>query len=125
MKRSLLYVFSFLIAGIMLGSAIAADKVIVKMVAGDVVTVDAAVKILTIKGRKAEVVIATDERTTIKIDKEKKTLSDVKVGDKVTVKYAVIDGKNIARSIDIKTPKTEKKSVEPVKPAKPASKSGY
>src|SRR5271169_735619 len=72
MNRSFLYVFSFLIAGIMLGSAIAADKVIVKLVAGDVVTVDAAVKILTIKGRKAEVVIATDERTTIKIDKEKK-----------------------------------------------------
>ncbi len=125
MKRSFLYIFSFLVAVFIIGSAVAADKVIVKIVTGDVVTVDMTVKILTIKGRKAEVVISADDKTTVKIDKEKKTLSDVKVGDMATVKYAVIEGKNIARSIDIKPLKTEKKGTGPARPPKPESKSGY
>lgn len=125
MKRSFLYVFSFLIAVLMVGSAIAIDKVLIRQVTGDVVTIDTTIKTLTVKGKKAEVVIVADDKTIVKIDKEKKTLSDIKIGDKVTVKYAVIDGKYIARSIEIKPVKTEKKATEPAKPPKPASKSGY
>src|SRR5208283_3559266 len=125
MKKPLLYVICFLIAVIMIGSANAADKVIVRQIAGDVVTIDVAVKTLTVKGRKAEVVITADDKTTVKVNKEKKTLSDIKVGDKVTLKYAEVEGKKIARSIDIKTATTENKGTEPAKPAKSAPKSGY
>jgi|SRR5208337_1134789 len=125
MKKPLLYVICFLVAVFLIGSAIAADKVIVKQITGDVTTIDVAVKTLTIKGKKAEVVITADDKTTVKINKEKKTLSDIKVGDKVTLKYAEIEGKKIARSIEIKPAKAEKKGGEPAKPAKAAPKSGY
>ena len=125
MKKPLLYLICFIVAVFMIGSAIAADKVIVKQITGDVVTIDVAVKTLTVKGKKAEVVITADDKTTVKLNKEKKTLSDIKVGDKVTLKYAETDGKKIARSIEIKPEKTEKKGVESAKPAKSAPKSGY
>jgi len=116
MKKPLLFVICFFAAVLMTGSAIAADKVIVKQITGDVVTIDVAVKTLTVKGRKAEVVITADDKTTVKVNKEKKTLSDIKVGDKVTLKYAEVEGKKIARSIEIKTAKTGKKGAEPAKP---------
>lgn len=125
MKKPLLYLICFLVAVLMAGSAIAADKVIVKQITGDVVTIDVAVKTLTVKGKKAEVVITADDKTTVKMNKEKKTLSDIKVGDKVTLKYAEVEGKKIARSIEIKTATTENKGAEPAKPAKSAPKSGY
>jgi Cu/Ag efflux protein CusF len=125
MRKPLLYLICFLVAVFMIGSAIAADKVIVKQITGEVVTIDVAIKTLTVKGKKAEVVITADDKTTVKMNKEKKNLSDIKVGDKVTLKYAEVDGKKIARSIDIKTEKTEKKGVEPAKPANSAPKSGY
>ncbi len=125
MKRLFLYVVSFLIAVLMVGSAIAIDRILIRQVTGDIVTIDTTIKTLTVKGRKAEVVIVADDKTVVKMDREKKTLSDVKISDTVTVKYAVIDGKNIARSIDIKPTKTGKKGTDPAKPPKPASKSGY
>ncbi len=131
MKKPLLYIICFLASVLLIGSAVAADKVIVKQITGDVVTIDVAVKTLTVKGKKAEVVITADDKTTVKMNKEKKTLSDIKVGDKVTLKYAEIEGKKVARSIMIIPAKTEKKGGEPVKqadpakPAKSAPKSGY
>ncbi|MGO9016557.1 MAG: hypothetical protein ACLQF0_16465 [Dissulfurispiraceae bacterium] len=118
MKKPLLYIICFLVAFFIIGSAIAADKVIVKQITGDVVTIDVAIKTLTVKGKKAEVVITADDKTVVKMNKEKKTLSDIKVGDKVTLKYAEIEGKNIARYIKIKPAKTEKKGVEPAKQQK-------
>ena len=118
MKKPLLYLICFLVAFFMTGSAIAADKVIVRQIRGDVVTIDVAVKTLTVKGKKAEVVITADDKTTVKMNKEKKSLSDIKVGDKVTLKYAEIEGKKIARTIEIKTVKAEKKGVEPAKQQK-------
>ncbi len=118
MKKPLFYLICFLVAVLMTGSAIAADKVIVKQITGDVVTIDVAVKTLTVKSKEAEVVIIADDKTTVKMNKEKKTLSDIKVGDKVWLKYAEIEGKKIARSIVIKPAKTGKKGVEPAKQAK-------
>jgi hypothetical protein len=128
MKRPLLFIICFLVAVFIIGSAVAAEKVKVKLITGEVVTVDVTVKTLTVKGKKAEVVIIGDDKTIVKMDKEKKTLSDINVGDRVTVKYAQTEGKNIARTIEIKTAKAEKKGAEPAKqaePAKPAPKSSY
>jgi Cu/Ag efflux protein CusF len=93
----------------------------VKQITGEVTAVDAAAKSVTVKGKKAEVVISADE----------KMLADVKVGDKVVAKYAEQDGKNVAKSIKKAAAKAEKKpaaapapekKAEPAKPAEAPKK---
>ena len=119
MKKAVSMIIAILFAVSVCGAALAAAKVKVKQITGDVAAVDAAAKSLTVKGRSAEVVVSADDKTTVKMDKEKKSLSDVKVGDRVTVKYSESDGKNIARNIEIKPAKA-------AAPAKPApAKPGY
>ena len=104
-----------------------------KQVTGEVAAVDAAAKTLTVKGKKGEVALSADEKAAAK-------LADVKVGDKVTVKYKEMDGKNVATSIVTKTsaapaakkeaaPAPAKKEMAPAapkaeekKPAAPAEK---
>ena len=49
-----------------------------------------------------EAVIKIDDTTKITKQNEKQTLSDLKVGDMVVVKYIKADGKNVAKSIAIK-----------------------
>jgi hypothetical protein len=48
------------------------EKVKVKQITGEVAAVDAAAKTLTVKSKKVELAITTDEKTEVKIDKEKK-----------------------------------------------------
>jgi Cu/Ag efflux protein CusF len=93
-------------------------------VTGEVTAVDAAAKTVTLKAKKGEVVISVVEKTSIKEGKEKKSLADVKAGDKVTVRYTEADGKMTAKSIAIKgavvkheKKKTEKKMEEKAAPA--------
>jgi ribosomal protein S1 len=96
----------------------------VMSVTGDVVAVDAKAMTLTVKGKKGDVALSTNDKTTVKMGKEKKALADVKVGDKVKVKYTEVDGKNIAKSIAIKpavTAAPAEKKAEPVT-KKPAEK---
>ena len=91
----------------------------VKHLTGEVVAVDAKAKTLTVKGKKADVALSVDDKAAAK-------LADVKVGDKVTVKYKETDGKNVATSIVAKKAKAEKKvekkEAAPAAPAKPAEK---
>ena len=74
----------------------------VKRISGEVVTVDAKAGTLTVKSKKQEVSLSTDNKTVVKKGKEKKTLADVMAGDKVIVKYTEVDGKNVAKSIAVK-----------------------
>jgi ribosomal protein S1 len=87
----------------------------VKQVSGEVAAVDAAAKTLTVKGKKGEVALTADDKAAAK-------LADVKVGDKVTVKYKEMDGKNVATSIAAKkaAKKAEKKEAAPMKEEKKA-----
>lgn len=95
----------------------------VKQVTGEVTAVDAAAKTLTVKGKAGDVALTADDKTTVKVGKEKKTLADVKVGDKATVRYAEMDGKNVAKSIIIKAAPAEKKEAAPkAEEKKPAGK---
>ena len=98
----------------------AVHKSATKHVTGKVVAVDAAAMTLTVKGKKGEVALSADEKTAVKMGKEKKALADVKSGDKVKAKYTVKDGKNMAKSIELMAApaKKEKKPAEP-KPAEP------
>jgi Cu/Ag efflux protein CusF len=123
---ALIFVLAFTVA------SFAAAKV--HSVTGEVTAVDAAAKTVTLKAKKGEVVISVVEKTSIKEGKEKKSLADVKAGDKVTVKYTEADGKMTAKSIAIKGAmmKHEKKMEEkaapapaPAAPAKKAPAAGY
>jgi tol-pal system protein YbgF len=78
----------------------------VKQVTGEVKIIDIIDRTITIvkkiKGNIVEIVITVDDKTKITLAKEKRTLEDVKVGDKVTIKYTEDDGKNVAKSIIVK-----------------------
>jgi hypothetical protein len=91
-----------------------APKAKVKQVTGEVTAVDVATKTIKVKGKKAEIALTADE----------KMLADVKVGDKVVVKYTEEEGKNIAKSIKKSAPKAkmEEKKAKPAKPAEPEKK---
>jgi len=74
----------------------------VKRISGEVVAVDATAGTLTVKSKKQEVSLSTDNNTVVKKGKETKALADVVAGDKVIVKYKEVGGKNVAKSIAIK-----------------------
>ncbi|MDP2754852.1 MAG: hypothetical protein Q8P40_10760 [Nitrospirota bacterium] len=96
----------------------------VKQLTGEVKAVDTKAMTITVtkkmKDKVVETVVTVDDKTNITCDKEKKALADVKVGDKVTVKYSEADGKNVAKSVAIKT--EEKKMEKKAEPAKPTEK---
>ncbi|HXX53499.1 MAG TPA: hypothetical protein VEI28_02905 [Thermodesulfovibrionales bacterium] len=101
----------------------------VKQITGEVAAVDAKANTLTVKGKKGDVMISADDKTAVKMGKEKKSLADVKMGDKVTVKYAEMDGKNVAKSIMVSAAPAKKEmkkeaapAAAPAAPAAPAEK---
>lgn len=73
----------------------------VQQVNGEVGAVDAAAKTLTVKGKTGDVALTIDDKTSVKVGNEKKALADVKAGNKVTVKYTEMNGKNVAKSIAV------------------------
>ena len=90
----------------------------VKQVTGEVVAVDAKAKTLTVKGKKGDVALSVDEKAAAK-------LADVKVGDKVTVKYKETDGKNVATSVVGKKAAEKKMEKKPAAPAEKKKTGGY
>lgn len=81
-------------------------------VTGEVAAVDAKANTITVKKGKKDTTITVDDKTTIMVGKAKKALADVKVGDKVTVKYAA----------PAAPAKAEKKEAAPAAPAKEEKK---
>jgi ribosomal protein S1 len=65
--------------------------------------------------------LSTDDKTTVMAGKDKKTLADVKAGDKVTVNYTEADGKNVATKVAIKAAPAKKAETKE-KAAAPAEK---
>jgi len=101
----------------------------VKQVTGEVTACDTKAMTITIskkmKDKAVETVVTVDDKTKIMMGKEKKALADVKAGEKVTVKYTEVDGKNVAKSVAIKPAepaekKAGKKAVKKAEPAMPA-----
>ena len=80
-------------------------------ITGDVKAVDRKAMTITVtKKIKDEVMAAIttiDEKTKITMDKQNKNFNDIKVGNTVIVKYAEVNGKNIAKSVVIKPTETE------------------
>ncbi len=126
MKKAFSVMLSVLIVVSIIGTVAAAEKkpkVIQR--SGEVVAIDVAAKSMTIKPIKYKdnIVVTINEKTLVKMDKEKKSLTDIRVGDSVTI--WIFEKDNIAKSIDIKTAKADKKGAEPAKPvelSKPAKK---
>jgi Cu/Ag efflux protein CusF len=78
------------------------EKSKVKQITGEIITLDLKAGTLTVKSKRQEVSLLTDNKTIIRLGKEKKTLADIKSGEKVKVRYMEVDGKNVAKSIAIK-----------------------
>lgn len=142
MKKAIAIIVSVLFVLSVAGLSFAAEKAApaaapaekkapakVKQVTGEVAAVDAKANTLTVKGKKGDVMITADDKTVVKVGKEKKSLADVKMGDKVTVKYAEMDGKNVAKSIMVSAAPAKKEmkkeaapAAAPAAPAAPAKK---
>jgi len=86
--------------------------------AGETTSVNPRAGKLTIRGKEGDVDIYATEKTTIHIGRDQSRLSDITAGNKATVKYLEIDGKNIARSIFIAQEAPEEK--EPPKAETPS-----
>ena len=91
-------------------------------IAGEMISINPKTGKLTIRGKDGrEVEIYATKKTSIHIGKEKGKFSDIAAGNKATIKYLEIDGKNIARNIfiaqeapdDGKSPNAEIPSVKP------------
>ncbi len=86
-------------------AAFAAEKKNAKKatVTGEVIAIDAKANTLTVKGpKKGEIALTANDKTKIMDGKDKKTLSDVKAGDKVAVEYDEAGDNNTANKIIIK-----------------------
>lgn len=79
------------------------EKLKVKQITGDIVTLNVEAGTLTVKSKRQEVALETDEKTKIRIGREKKEFADLKTGTRVKVKYSDVDGKKRAKSISIKS----------------------
>ena len=75
-----------------------------------------------LKRKVVEAVVTIDSKTNIITGKEKRIFADVKVGDKVIVKYKEVNGKNVAQSITIKPAVTVPKEKKIEKKGNPAEK---
>jgi hypothetical protein len=68
---------------------------------GEAIRVNPKAGKLTVRGKDGEVEIYATDKTIIRIGRDNGRLSDIAAGDKATVKYIEIDGKNVARNIFI------------------------
>jgi hypothetical protein len=106
------------------GKPAAAKKKPLKIIhlTGEVIRVKPKAGKLTVRGKDGKVEIYATDKTIIRIGRDNGRLSDIAAGDKATVKYLEIDGKNVARNIFIvreapdesESPKVE---IQPIKPS--------
>lgn len=123
MRKILLIVFSISLVISLAGFSAAQDKEKLRekprviQRTGEVAAIDVAAKSLTLKPSKykEEIVVTLDDNTLVKMNKEKKSPNDVKVGD--TVKVWFFEKDKRAKSIEIKPVKTESREAGPAKPA--------
>jgi len=102
MKKAFSIILSILLIISIAGLSFAAGKDKPKVIqrTGEVATIDVAAKSLTLKYKTDTIIITINENTLVKMNKEKKSLSDIKVGDRITVWFFEKD--KVAKSIEIK-----------------------
>lgn len=77
------------------------EKMKTKNFTGDITAVDAAAGTITLKDKDTELTVATTAKTHVRLKNEKKSVSDLKVGDKVEVRYRTKGDKNTALRVVI------------------------
>jgi ribosomal protein S1 len=77
------------------------EKPRVRQITGNIVTLNVEAGTLTVKSKRQEVALETDEKTNVRLGKEKKGFAYLKTGNRVKAKYIQVDGKNRAKSISI------------------------
>jgi Cu/Ag efflux protein CusF len=110
-EGSMRKVVAVMVAALFLLSLFGLAFAAAKHVTGEVSAIDTAAKTLTVKEKKGEMVLSYSDTTPVTEGKEKKSIADLKVGEKVEVTYVEKEGKNVAESIAIV-------KVEEKKPAK-------
>ncbi|MFZ5906111.1 MAG: DUF5666 domain-containing protein [Nitrospirota bacterium] len=109
----------FTLTAVSFASEVQKTQAKVRQVTGEVKEVDTKTMTLTVtkkmKTGAQDTLVTINEKTRITMGKEKKLPADLKVGDKVTVKYTEADGKVVAKSIAIRT--GEKKAELKTSPA--------
>lgn len=95
-------------------SAPAMKKGKMTSVKGEITEVDPAGNNVKVKEKDKEVTINVTDKTMITAGKTKRSLADLKAGDKVVAKFTEEDGKMVARSIRVASAgKAEKKGAAP------------
>jgi Cu/Ag efflux protein CusF len=74
----------------------------IKQITGNVTAIDTKTNTIIVKKKDKIVTLSVKEKTKIIQCIYKTSITDIKVGDKVTVKYKQINGENAARSIIIR-----------------------
>ena len=117
MKKTIMSIFSILCMLFIFGLSIAVEKPkepkdITEIkhknsINGKVKNIDLDTKTITITKRNQDALITVNDETKIMMGKESKSLLDVKVGDKIRVTYAEVDGNRIAKKVSIRKPMLE------------------
>lgn len=123
MRKIVYFILSFSLVLSAIGFAVAQENEKIKekpkviQRTGEVAAIDVAARSLTLKPLKykEEIIVTISENTLVKMRKEKKSLTDVKVGDTVVVWFFEKD--KTAKSIEIKPADTDNKGLAPAKPA--------
>jgi len=103
MKKTLTVVLSLIFILAFLSVTVKAEKdetTDVMKIRGKITEVDANAMTITVKGKKRSVKVTVDDKTEFKLGKDKKAITDLKVGDKVKIFFQEADDKNIAKSIE-------------------------
>lgn len=119
MRKRMFLVLSLIVAGFYVAPVVMADDAMapkkegatekpamskrgkMSTIKGEVTEVDSAANIVKIKDADKEVTLNVTEKTAITSGKTKKSLADVKAGDKVVAKITQEEGKMTARSIRV------------------------
>lgn len=81
------------------GTKVETEHKVMKRISGEVTAFDAAIKTITVKGRKSEVTVSYDDKTTFTTEKGEEAFFDVKVGNRLIINYTNVDGKNVAKRV--------------------------
>lgn len=100
MKKIILIACSFLLVLGLSTVVCAKERPKVIQRTGEVVTIDAAAKSMTVKYRNDTIIITLTDTTLVKMQRARKAITDIKIGDRVTVWFFEKD--KTAKSIDIK-----------------------
>jgi Cu/Ag efflux protein CusF len=73
-----------------------------KQITGEVTGIDLKAQTVSVKSKNGTVSAGLTDKTKVTMGREAKTLGDVQAGDRVTMKYREANGKQTAKSIEIK-----------------------